>query len=154
MLVWYNHLPSPLPEVSGWVACHTTWGEGVLILAGNYIIRDSSAFTYTKSIFLNMWAVLVSIFYIFCSDGLPGIWSIKFWARFFIMPRAPITTRIVFVLSFHIFATSISRSLYLESFWNSLREMFLSDGTVTSIMIHVFSSKGSVCFYLYFDHYH
>ena len=89
-----------------------------------------------------MWAVFVSaIFFISCSDGLPGILSIKFSVLFFIMPRAPITTEIVLVLSFHIFVTSVSRSLYLERFWNSLKEMFLSAGTATSIKIHVFSSN-------------
>ena len=58
---------------------------------------------------------------------------------FLIMPSAPVTTGMVLVLSFHIFVTSISRSLYLESFWNSLREIFLSSGTATSSIIHVFS---------------
>ena len=55
------------------------------------------------------------------------------------MPRTPTTTGIVLVLSFYISVTTISRSLYLESFWNSLREIFLSAGTVTSIMMYVFS---------------
>ena len=41
------------------------------------------------------------------------------------MPRVPVTTGIVFVLSFHIFVTSISRPSHLESFWNSLKETFL-----------------------------
>ena len=57
------------------------------------------------------------------------------------MLRAPITTGVVFVTSFHIFVASISRYLHLESFWNFLREIFLSAGTLTSIIIHVFSSK-------------
>ena len=57
------------------------------------------------------------------------------------MPRDPVATGIVLVLRFHIFVTSISRSLYSESFWKSLPEMFLSPETVTSIMINVFSSK-------------
>ena len=57
------------------------------------------------------------------------------------MHRAPIITGIVLVLSFHFFVTSISRSLYLESFWKSLREKFSSAGSVTSIMMHAFSSK-------------
>ena len=43
--------------------------------------------------------------------------------------------------SFHIFVTSISSFFHLESFWNSLREIFLSARTVTSIMIHIFSSN-------------
>ena len=93
---------------------------GGKILAGNYIIRDSSVFTYIESTFRNMWAVLASTtFCISCSDGLPGIWSIKFLVPFFIMPRAPITSAIVLVLSFQIFDTSISKSLYLESFWKA-----------------------------------
>ena len=110
---------------------------GGKILAGNYIIRDSSVFTYIESTFRNMWAVLVSTtFCISCSHGLPGIWSMKFLVPFFIMPRAPIrngapiASGIVLVLSFQIFVASISRSLYSESFLNSLREIFLSVGTV------------------------
>ena len=39
-----------------------------------------------------------------------------FWVPFWIILSARITTGIVFVLSFHIFVTSVSRSLYLESF--------------------------------------
>ena len=89
------------------------------VLSGNCIIRDSSVFAY-------MWAVLVStIFCISCSDALPGIWSTKFWMPFFIMPRAPITTGITFVLSFHIFVTVVLRSLYLEGFWVSMKLLLL-----------------------------
>ena len=72
-----------------------------------------------------MWGVLVSI--IFCvswSNSLSLVSSIKFWVPFLFMPSAPVTTAIVLILSFKIFVTSISRSLYLESFWNSLREIF------------------------------
>ena len=111
MLVWYNHLPSLLPETSDrWrVGCFTTWGS-YSILAGNYIIRDSSVFTYDESIFHNMWTVLVKIiFCISCSQGLPGIWSIKLCMPFLIMPRAPVTTGIALILSFHIFVTSICK---------------------------------------------
>ena len=95
------------------------------ILADNYLIRGSSVFTYIESSYRNMWGALAStIFCIFCSDGLPEIWLIKFWMLFLIMPRAPITTGIILVLSFHVFVTSISRCLYLESFRNSLWEIF------------------------------
>ena len=80
-------------------------------------------------------------FCVSCSDGLPGIWSIKFWVPFFTMPRDPITPGIVLVLNFHIFVTSIPRSFYLESIWNSLREKFSSAGTIASIMMHIFSLK-------------
>ena len=55
------------------------------------------------------------------------------------MSGAPITTGIVLIMSFHIFVTSIYRSLYLERFWNTLRDIFLSAGTLTSVMMHVFS---------------
>ena len=123
MLVWYNYLPSLTWDLRQMKDDMPLYSGG--ILAGNYIIRDSSVFTYIESTFRNMWAVLVStIFWIPCSDDLSGIWSVKFWVPFFIMPRAPIATGIVLVLCFHIFATSISRSLYLERFWNSLREFF------------------------------
>ena len=105
----------------GW---HVPLLEGK-ILAGNYLIRGSSVFTYIESSYRNMWGALAStIFCIFCSDGLPEIWLIKFWMLFLIMPRAPITTGIILVLSFHVFVTSISRCLYLESFRNSLWEIF------------------------------
>ena len=144
MLVWYNHLPSFLPETSGrWrVACLTTWGGGGGILAGKHIIRDSNVFTYIECTFRIKWGVPVStIFCISYTDDLSGIWSINVWVPFLIMPRAPVTTGIILVLSFHIFVASISRSLCLGSFWNSLREIYLSIRTVTSIMIPVFSSK-------------
>ena len=55
-----------------------TWVKKYMLVI-IYIIRDCSVLTYTGSTFCNTWAVLVStIFYIFCSDGLPGIWSIKY----------------------------------------------------------------------------
>ena len=136
MLIWYNHLSSLLPETSG------RWRGvclGEKILAGNFIIRESSVFTYTESTFRNMWAVLVStISWISCGDDLPGIWLIKFWVPLLIMPRVPITTGIVLVLIFHIFEPQF-QDLYIQK--GSLRELFLSDGTVTSSIMHVFSSK-------------
>ena len=99
-------------------------------------------FTYIENTCCNMWAVHVStIFSISCSDSLPGIWWIKFWVPFYNMLRISVTTVIILVLSFHIFVTLISRSLNLETFRNSSREIFLSAGTATSIMIYVFSSN-------------
>ena len=51
--------------------------------------------------FQSTWAVLVStIFCIPCKEGLPGIWSMKFCVLFLIIPNAPITAGIIFVLSF------------------------------------------------------
>ena len=80
-----------------------------------------------------MWEVLVSTtFYISCQEGLPGIWSMKFCVPFLIIPNAPITTGIIFVLRFNILVTSISRSLYFESFWNSFNAMFWSEGNKKS----------------------
>ena len=125
MLVWYNYLPSLHETLGKWrVPYLITWGGGGGggIPAGNCIIRDSRVFTYIYSTFPNMWAVFVStIFCVLCSDDLPEIWMIKFWVPFFIMPSASIATGIVLVLSFHIFIISISRSLYLESFRNSVK---------------------------------
>ena len=61
----------------------------------------------------------------------------KFCVPFLIIPNVSITAGIIFVLSFQILVTSISRSLYFESFWNSFNEMFWSEGTATSIMMQV-----------------
>ena len=58
------------------------------------------------------------------------------WVPFLIIPSAVITTEVAFVLSFHIFVTSISRSLHLVNLSNSFSEIFLSAGTVTSNMVH------------------
>ena len=62
---------------------------GGKILAGNYIIRDSTVFKYIESTFCNVLTVpLSTIFCISCINCLPGIWSIKIWVPFLIMPRA------------------------------------------------------------------
>ena len=79
-------------------------------------------------------------FFISCKEGLPGIWSMILCVPFSIIPNAPITTGIIFILSFHILVNSIARSLYFESFWNYFNRMFWSEGTATSIMIQVRSS--------------
>ena len=60
-----------------------------------------------------------------------------FWVPFFIIPSGFITTGIIFVLSFHIFVTFISRSLYLESLPNYFSEIFDSAGAGKSNMVHV-----------------
>ena len=52
---------------------------------------------------------------------------------------APTTIGTVDVFISHIFVTSISRSLYLDSFSTSLIGTFLSDGRLVSIIMHVFS---------------
>ena len=49
------------------------------------------------------------------------------------VPRAPITTRTVVVLSPHIRSTSISKSLYLLSFSVVLTEVLVSRGVVMSM---------------------
>ena len=55
------------------------------------------------------------------------------------MPRAPITTGTVVVLSPHIRSTSISKSLYLVSFSLVLTEVLVSKGTVMSLRRQVLS---------------
>ena len=91
------------------------------------------------SAFRRICAVPVrTIFWISYRLGLPGIILRYLSTPFFMTPRAPTTTGIVVVLSCHIFVVSISRSLYLDSFSNSFRDIFLSDGMVISISRHRF----------------
>ena len=56
------------------------------------------------------------------------------------VPRAPITTRTVVVLSPHIRSTSISKSLYLISFSVVLTEVLVSRGIVMSMTRQVLFS--------------
>ena len=58
---------------------------------------------------------------------------------FLMVPRAPITTRTVFVLSPHIRSTSISKSLYLLSFSVVLTEVLVSRGVVMPMRRQVLS---------------
>ena len=55
------------------------------------------------------------------------------------VPRAPITTGTVVVLSPHIYSTLISKSLYLVSFSVVLTEVFVLKGIVMSMRRHVLS---------------
>ena len=55
------------------------------------------------------------------------------------VPRAPITTRTVVVLSPHIRSTSISKSLYLLSFSVVLTEVLVSRGVVMPMRRQVLS---------------
>ena len=113
-----------LPDTSvRWrMACLTTYGAGLLEVAVCLLTLRAPL------------AVLVrNYLYISFSDNLRGTWLI------FIMRRAPIIIETALVLNFHIFVTSIWRYLYLESAWNSLREILLSYETVTSFMIQVFA---------------
>ena len=64
---------------------------------------------------------------------LPGILVESFSTSFLMVPRAPITTRTVVVLSPHIRSTSISKSLYLLSFSVVLTEVLVSRGVVMSM---------------------
>ena len=50
-------------------------------------------------------------------------------------PRAPIMTGTVTVFIPHILVVSISRSLYFESFSVISNKVFLSDGTVMSMIL-------------------
>jgi len=79
-----------------------------------------------------MCAVLIGItFYSSLADSWCGS-NREFWSDPFLMlPVAPIITGTVFVLTFHILLTSISRSLYLLSFSVSFVLTFeLSDGFI------------------------
>ena len=58
---------------------------------------------------------------------------------FLMVPRAPITTGTVVVLSPHIHVTSISKSLYLLSFSMVLTEVLVSRGIVMSMRRQVLS---------------
>ena len=71
--------------------------------------------------------------------GLHGIFSRCFSVPFLIISKTPITTGIVTVFICHSFSTSISRSLYLDTFSNSATETFLSARIFTSINLQVFS---------------
>ena len=85
-----------------------------------------------------MCVVLISV--IFCSsmtDGWPGS-NLRFWSNpFLIVPNAPIGT--IFVLTFHILLTWISRYLYSLSFSLSFVLKFVSSAMATSITRQVFS---------------
>ena len=70
---------------------------------------------------------------------LPGICCLYFPNPFLISPRAPITIGIVVALIPHIHSTSISRSLYFESFSVTLTEVFFSVGMDISISRQLFS---------------
>ena len=56
-----------------------------------------------------------------------------FLCFFLIIPSAPTVTGMAFVFIFHMLVISISRSLSLLSFANTLAELLLSDGTLISI---------------------
>ena len=58
---------------------------------------------------------------------------------FLMVPRAPITTGTVVVLSPHIRSTSISRSLYLVNFCVALTEVLVSRDTVISMRRQILS---------------
>ena len=70
---------------------------------------------------------------------LPGILVESFSMSFLMVPRAPITTRTVVVLSPHIRSTSISKSLYLLSFSVVLTEVLVLRGVVMPMRRQVLS---------------
>ena len=78
---------------------------------------------------LRRWAVEKGV--IFCSSCtlmLSGILLVWFSMSFFMVPRAPIATGIVVVLSSHIRSTSIPKALYLVSFSVVFTEVLVSRG--------------------------
>ena len=89
---------------------------------------------------LRRWAVERRvIFWSSCMLMLPGILLEQFPMFFLMVPRAPITTRTVVVLSPHIRSTSISRSLYLVNFCVALTEVLVSRDIVMSMRRHILS---------------
>ena len=78
---------------------------------------------------LRRWAVEKGvIFWSSCTLMLSGILLVWFSMSFFMVPRAPIATGIVVVLSSHIRSTSIPKALYLVSFSVVLTEVLVSRG--------------------------
>ena len=70
---------------------------------------------------------------------LPGTSSRYFSVVLLITPNAPITIGIVLVLHFQDLASSMSKSLYLDSFSNVLTEVLRSVGIATSMIKTVWS---------------
>ena len=66
----------------------------------------------------------------------PGILLLNFSEPFLITLNAPKTTGIISVFICHILVISISRSLYLGIFSETLVKVFLSDGIATSMRMH------------------
>ena len=118
---------------------HTKLGKKKLherMISNNY-----KKYYFNDRVFLNMWAVPSSaIFWTSFGHIFPGILSTVVSKSLERTPRAPTTTGITVVLSFHILCISISKSLYFDFFSNSFLETFLSAGTATSISIHSFFS--------------
>ena len=84
-------------------------------------------------------AVLISvIFHSTMADQWPGS-NWRFWSNaFLIVPNAPSVTGTIFVITFHILLTLISRSMYLESFSVSFELTFESTSKAISISRQVF----------------
>ena len=80
-----------------------------------------------------------AVLWISCRLLLPGISQSCLLVPFLITPRAPTTMRITTVLICHMKAISVSKSLYLGGFSDTLKEVFLSDGMATSIRVNLFS---------------
>ena len=97
-----------------------------------------NCFVLSEGVLLINWAVLFNtIFWILARDRFPGISLTCFCVLLLIIPSAPTITCMALVFIFHILAISISRSLYLLSFSNSLAEILLSHDTLVSVNWHV-----------------
>lgn len=72
--------------------------------------------------------------------GFPKNRTENMFLCFNAIPKTPVATTKVIVLSGHIVLISIARSFYLIYFFNVLRKVFLSAGTPTSINTHVLST--------------
>ena len=90
----------------------------------------------SESTFLSMWALpSIVIFWISLLLMLPGILLVTLSSPFLISPRAPTITGIVSVFISHILY-SISKSLYLDSFYVNFAEVLLLDGTAMLMSMH------------------
>ena len=75
---------------------------------------------------------------VFCSSMtscFPGMLLVYFLNDFEIVPVAPITTGITFVVTFHMRCVSVVRSLYFRIFSASFLITFLSPEMATSIHV-------------------
>ena len=91
---------------------------------------------------LRRWAVERRVIYVDVVRDFVGVVS----TSFLMVPRAPITTRTVVVLSPHIRSTSISKSMYLVDFSVVLTKVLVSRGIVMLVrrQVRLISCYGPV----------
>jgi hypothetical protein len=90
-----------------------------------------------------VWALSIgAIFSALFAYGRPGS-NWRFWSNLFlIVPNAPIITGTIFVLTFHIVLTSISRSLYLRNFSVTFMLTLKSSGSGPGSLVSIATGYG------------